>query len=167
MAIFVATTGFALVLLGSFLPWARVISIFGTISITATDGDGGLTMVLAVLGLLCIAISLTGRHWLTSPGLIVAVLALWVGLHDLFNIDSLADSDFASIETGAGLWLVVIGGALAVVGGLGSLPRRSLRGAVDRGPHDRGPTGKQAAYERLWFWTLVGLLLTLLAEIVG
>jgi hypothetical protein len=52
--------GGGLVLLGSFLPWATVATVFGTVSLNGIDGDGKITMVLGLVLVLIAVLELTG-----------------------------------------------------------------------------------------------------------
>ena len=52
--------GGGLVLLGSFLPWASVATVFGTVSLNGIEGDGKITVVLGVVLVLIAVLGLTG-----------------------------------------------------------------------------------------------------------
>jgi hypothetical protein len=54
----VALIGGALVLVGSFLPWATVASGFGSASLSGTEGDGKITLVVGLLAALVAVIEL-------------------------------------------------------------------------------------------------------------
>ena len=108
---------------GSLLPWATISAPFiGTVNITATDGDGMLTLIAGL------AVSLIGILGLTRgvgvAGLvslaILVLLSAFVAFTDLGNISELAadvsEDDFGAASVGIGLWLVTIA---TVVGGVG------------------------------------------------
>ena len=109
---------------GSLLPWATISAPFiGTVNITATDGDGMLTLIAGL------AVSLIGILGLTPRGVGVAglvsltflvLLAAFVAFTDLGNISGLAadvsEDGFGAASVGIGLWLVTIA---TVVGGVG------------------------------------------------
>ena len=52
--------GGGLVLIGSFLPWATVTTVFGTISVAGTNGDGKITLGVGLAIVLVSILELTG-----------------------------------------------------------------------------------------------------------
>lgn len=109
-----ALAGAAVAAVGSLLPWASVSSVFGTISKSGMDGDGVITLVLAVAAG---ALVLTRK----APGVVIALMALIgvVAVIDIADVSRLADdTGFAEVSVGFGLWLVAIGAVLGLVGSI-------------------------------------------------
>jgi hypothetical protein len=105
------------------MPWATVTTIFGTISVPGTQGDGTITLVLGgvlgVLALLDLVGSTNISKWLYVG---FGVAAAGVGGFDWVNLSQRlgeAQSELVRASVGIGLVIVVGGGILAVVGGLG------------------------------------------------
>jgi hypothetical protein len=102
------------VAIGSLGPWAKVDTVFGTISVNGTSGDGPLTIAAAGLVLAGFLSSVWVLRWVGAIG------ALAVGGYDLINASSRfsdlnADNEFARASVAWGLWLVVAAAALAIV----------------------------------------------------
>jgi hypothetical protein len=108
--------GLAAVAMGAFLPWASV----GPFTVNGTDGDGAITLVLAVLA-----------GWLTwtrkAPrfvGLLLLIAAA-IGIYDMADVSRLSDdSELFTVTIGFGLVVTVVG---AVVGLVGWVMRRRAR----------------------------------------
>jgi len=107
----------AILALGALLPWATVTSVFGTISVAGTHGDGVLTLLCAV------AIGVMFGLW-KRPALIVAAvlagIASLVGVIDLVNIGRAAADlgGFIDASPGIGLFLTVLAAIAALVLGV-------------------------------------------------
>lgn len=67
----VMAVGGGLVLIGSFKPWATVTSIFGTVSVAGTQGDGKITLVFGLIIVVLAILELTGRPSLARQQAIV------------------------------------------------------------------------------------------------
>lgn len=117
--------GGAMLVVASFLPWAKLTAPFvGTITKAGVDngGDGIATLIGGAVLALC-GWMIVGRH---SPWLAVAVLIVAVGLGLLLVFDFVdIASRFADIEQtvastdyGAGLYLAAVGVVVAGVGGI-------------------------------------------------
>lgn len=120
----VALGGAGLAALGSLLPWASVTSIFGTISVNGTDGDGIITLVLAIVaGGLVLA-----RKAPVAALVLLAIVAL-VAVIDIADIAGAVDDeelgDFATVSVGFGLWLVALGAAAGLFGTIQHLRSRT------------------------------------------
>jgi hypothetical protein len=119
--------GAALLLAGSFLPWARAEAGPFTATKNGIDGDGVLTLVLA----LAIALFLfLVRHPRVMAGLVVGAggLATLVAVIDVVDVSNRANdleasitSLHASVSVGYGLWIALVGGVIAVAGGIVAL----------------------------------------------
>ena len=107
----------AVVVIGSFLPWAKVL---GFISVSGTDGDGKITLVLGALATAGIFV----RKRSTQVGVAVLfLLTLAVGVYDLANITSkiqaAEDEIFeGGVAVGIGLYLVIVGGLVGLIGAI-------------------------------------------------
>jgi hypothetical protein len=96
----------ALTMLGAVLPWARV----GSLSFTGTDGGGLLTLILAIVTLVAVAVW-RGRRWVLIFSVIAAVLAGLIVMVNLSDVSRLAGG-FDIVSTGPGLWISAIAVAL-------------------------------------------------------
>lgn len=101
-----------MVALAAFLPWA---SLFG-LSVSGMDGDGVITLILAVVGGIILALTsgLTGKEPTAGrwPQITLVVLAALVALVALIDM-----SGFAAI----GLYLTLLAGIAWVVGAVWQL----------------------------------------------
>ena len=131
--LWVIVGGVAVVLLGSFLPWATVSASFlGEVTVSGMDGDGVLTLLGgAVAGGLALSAFL-GRaaRWKVVTALVFAVLVALVALIDIVDINSrVADLEgeglgaAIDVSIGIGLWLTLLGGIATVVGCALTLPK--------------------------------------------
>jgi len=113
--------GAVLVVLGAFLPWAKV----GFLSVDGTEGDGILTLILGLAaGLLGALGFLKGAKGLLIGSIVCAGLALLIGVYDIANINSVVDGPFGlEVEVGMGLYLTVLGAAAGVAGPILKLVR--------------------------------------------
>lgn len=110
--------------LGSVLPWASVQSVFGSITVNGTDGDGVLTLACGIIAIIGFAV----RKPLLA--LIPSAIGLAIGLFDLIDINrniGEVETDFARASIGYGLWLLVAGGVVAVVAAALLITQRRLR----------------------------------------
>lgn len=113
LAGWISLGGAGVLALGSVLPWASVAFIG---SVYGLDGDGAITLVVAVLvGVLALLAGLgKGKVWMFGVTLFLGLIATAVGAYDLANISSLVSGE-SMAELGPGLPIVVVGG-LGVVG---------------------------------------------------
>ena len=129
----VAKVALLVALIGSFLPWARV--LFFTIN--GTDGDGIITAIASGLALILIFVASNrmASNRSASGTLIIAtlsaVVAAGVYVYDFINVTSLSDdtsSDFIEISVEPQIGLI-IGSVGAVVGALATigLASRSIK----------------------------------------
>jgi hypothetical protein len=128
----VLLVGAALAAIGSLLPWANLRTIFGSIGVAGTDGDGVITLAAAVvLALLALLQLLQPKRaagvTMYAAGL-CAVLIAGVGAYDWSNVGDMVSEvsdEGVSASVGAGLYLVVLGGATALVGTLMEMNSRA------------------------------------------
>jgi hypothetical protein len=115
---YVAAGAAVVAAVGSVLPWASAQSGLGSISITGTDGDGVLTLWLAVLVAVLAFPLATGFRRRRPLALLGALALVALSTFDLVNtsnrlIDASSESTHASV--GYGLWVVVAGAVVAVL----------------------------------------------------
>lgn len=129
--LWVALAGVALIVVGSFLPWASVSILGQEVTVDGMDGDGAITLIGGVLvGALALAAHLQRpARWKVVTALVVAALVTLVAVIDIVDVNSrVADveGDFAvDIEAsiGIGLWLVLAGGIVATLAAALTLPK--------------------------------------------
>ncbi len=139
----------AMLALGALLPWARVSSFFGSVSVSGVDGDGKLTLLCAI------AIGVMFGLW-NRPAVIVAAvlagIAFLVGVIDLVDIGRTAADlgGFADASPGIGLFLTVLAAiaalVLAVIGqaAIGKTPAAYGAGAYGAGAYGATAYGATA-----------------------
>ena len=98
--------------IGAFLPWATLTSLFGTVDVSGFKGDGKLVAVVAALMLLVLV---TG-----SPGyaFVMALAGVFLTGYDLNNMSSHVDSISSNVVTadiGFGLYLCLGAFILATI----------------------------------------------------
>jgi hypothetical protein len=155
-----AVAGGALLAIGSFLTWAEVSGGGQSESVSGTEGsDGWITLVAGVLVVAAgVAAFKAVRRPLAILIIAMGLVGGGVGLYDALTakenvisevaeqsaastgasvaevravLDQLIDSGQIGISIGIGLYIVIVGGVLAVVGGLLQLSRtRSTASAV-------------------------------------
>jgi Protein of unknown function (DUF2510) len=119
-------------LVGSFLPWVRVISGFGNIDVSGFDaGDGKLTAGAAIAAMLLGYFGIVGGKKSTVIiAMIAAAGGLAVSIYDLINVSNNVDSidtEFVRATVGYGLYVCAIGFAVCLVELFASLPGRAGR----------------------------------------
>ena len=120
--------GAAVTVLGSVLPWATVDAGFESVDVSGTDADGVVTIVLALAALAFGIPGLLKRSkGLLITSLVATVLIVLVALVDIGDVSSVAEEVGFGVEAtvGIGLWLVLIGGILAVVGAVMAVRNRT------------------------------------------
>lgn len=114
----------AAVAVGSLLPWATLTTAFGNVSKNGTDGDGTITLiagvVLAILGVAMRTNTEAALRWLVLLGAAGVGVVAGIDFADVQRVAGNANSDYARISVGAGLYVVALGAAGAFVGALAS-----------------------------------------------
>lgn len=111
--------GALLVVVGSFMPWATVQSVFGSVSLAGTDGDGKLSLVSGLL--LTAGAVLTGVYpvlWLRLCQIVAAIVAAGFAGWELARITVELDgqsSEYAMASPGSGLYVLLVGAVMATV----------------------------------------------------
>jgi len=117
---FIWLGGAGLIALGSILPWATASTVFGTLSVNGTHGDGKITLALAVVIGLLAAVSLLQRVSAVVPvvSVMLSVFVVVVAIRDMRNLPN-PSSGLVVVDIGTGLWLCLAGGiAAALASGL-------------------------------------------------
>lgn len=142
-----AIVGGALLAIGSFLSWATVSGTGTEVSATGMDGsDGVITLVAGLAALACGVIAMkAGRRALAVIAIVAGLIGAGVGLYDALTakdsvldsaseevatqvgatteevrafLDDAIDAGQLSISIGIGLYIVIGGGVIALVGGV-------------------------------------------------
>ena len=119
----IAVFGFAGVIIGAVLPWARIIPF----SVPGTDGNGVITLALGGVGLSFIMLGYTSTT--AAAAAVLASIALGIGIYEISNISSVfplledpslypPDLGRYPVTVGSGLCLTVFGGLMAAFGGI-------------------------------------------------
>ena len=124
-----AVAGAGAAILGSLLPWATLTHVFGSASLSGIEGDGLITLVLGGVLLVGAILQLTNETsryvWTEVVAAVTVLVAVFALVNMLSNIGD-ADSEFARASVGPGLYLVVAGAGMALVGT--DMTRRARRG---------------------------------------
>jgi hypothetical protein len=116
------TLGALLIIVGSFMPWATVQTVFGTLSLAGTDGDADGKLFLVggvVLAVGAVATGVTRHFWLGVLQLFATVIAAGAAAWELLYISTRLEqesSEYAVASAGSGLYVLLLGGLLAAVG---------------------------------------------------
>ncbi len=131
----IACGGALLLLIGSYMPWVSVRSIFGTFSVNGMDGDGKLTAAAGALALILLIIATTTRsRTLFVLGALACGGGAAVAIYDIVNVSSeIAGSGLdggVRAEVGIGLYVCALGGLAGLVCGfvaMGNTPGDPVR----------------------------------------
>lgn len=117
----VALVGAVLVVIGSIGPWATVANS----SVGGLDGDGWITLVLALLtggfaaGVFAPASVARIMRWLVLPWTLIALLVTVIDIVDISSTSSEFSNQFSddifSLSVGWGLWLALAGSIVTLV----------------------------------------------------
>jgi hypothetical protein len=107
-----------LLAVAAFLPWVRIETAAASATGRGIDGDGVLTLALALVAALVVAADRRWSHWLLAAtcGSSFAT-ALVIGAYDLSQIGSLVDVSGLEgrVVSGVGLYLTIAAGLVGVV----------------------------------------------------
>jgi len=117
--------GAGLLLLGSFLPWAKIsLGRAGSRTVGGMEGDGVITLVMAA-ALALLARGHMSKGWSRSrlSGAVscaaIALVATLVDLKDIGRLAHVGIPDFGlEITVGVGLWIAAVGSAAALAGAI-------------------------------------------------
>jgi hypothetical protein len=114
--------GGLLLVIGSMLPWVTANHVFGSMSVSGTEGDGIFTLVLGLVLLIgaVARMSTEGRYrWLIVVAAAAALLAVFEFVNIRSTIDDVSNT-YVRGSIGPGLWIIAIGSATALYGVLTS-----------------------------------------------
>jgi len=120
----IGAVGMVLTAIGSALPWATASALVFTVNKGGLSGDGIITLILAIVGLVFFAVGVTGmRRWAFVVGLVLSVLIVAVGIFDAVDVTRMASGapSGASVSVGIGLVLCIIGGIVGLGAAIGGL----------------------------------------------
>lgn len=89
-----------------FLPAIEIMGIKANLF----DGGSGVGIFYIILGVVAIIASLVGKKWLNAISMILGLIVLALA------IVYLGDAQDAGISPGIGIWMLLIGGALTIIG---------------------------------------------------
>lgn len=109
-------------IIGSVTPWAVIRApFFGELSNRGTDGEGVYTLVLAFIAVAALLISYYTKHAAAAGAVALIVLMIAIlGIVDAYMLDGVVNDPALEglASVGFGLYLVIIGGIGAAVGGV-------------------------------------------------
>lgn len=116
-----------LAFIGALLPWARVPTFLGDMTVAGTDGDGIIVIVFAILAALAVAgFAAWRKRWIGIVTVLCGVIITIIGIVDTANVERLADADDLPVSVGAGLYIVMLAGiALTIIAGIGVFKKRA------------------------------------------
>lgn len=122
----VVVAGSVLLGLGSALPWAKVSAGIFARTASGTDGDGVITLAIAVVVGLVASLGLRKSGQSRNPailGLVGGIAAGGVSIYDTINVENaVANAESSSVyidaSVGIGLYLCILASALIVIGSL-------------------------------------------------
>lgn len=111
--------GCAAALAGSFMPWVTITSVFGTIGINGTEGDGKITACVALAAGLWAVIGLntSSRSKVRFAG-VLSLIGVIASVYELQHVSSRAggmNGAAVKASVGSGIWLMLAGFLVAAV----------------------------------------------------
>ena len=112
-----AVASAAVMVLGSFGPWAKVL---GIISVNGTDGDGWIVIVAAIvaIGLITLRERRGLRLWSLILAAVAGALAAATAIYDWTDLNRVAD-ETGLVDAGWGIYLATIGSVSLVLACIG------------------------------------------------
>jgi hypothetical protein len=119
------------VIIGSFMPWAEVFGGFA--SKAGTSGDGAITLILGIVGILLALLLKRRRGGLIAQGLLAGVCTT-IAIIDIDDVSRIDDTGIVSV--GAGLYVTLVGAIawIAIVIYVAVAQRSSARPPAPGGP---------------------------------
>lgn len=141
-------------IVGSIGPWATG----GGHSMAGTEGDGRITLALAIVAALALTVRAVRTHvWAVAVPMVAAVVILVVAIADLANLDALlgALSSFFTVSIGWGLWLLLASAiGLAVSAFALTIGTASARGITRQS--FRAEFQEMSAVDKRYMWFTLG-----------
>lgn len=117
-----------LIFIAAFLPWATVDTAIGSVSASGTDGDGVITLILAILAGIAVAASAKRLRFSEGVAGVLGIVVALIGIVDWSDVAGVAGaSGLASVSVGAGLVLTTLGGVALVICAVWMLTQRRSR----------------------------------------
>jgi hypothetical protein len=125
--LWLSIAGAAVAGLGAFLPWISAVTMFGSLSVTGMQGDGKLSLVLAIVAAVLVWAGHSGpNRWITRGLGACGTGIAFIGAYDMQKVMAharlIADDGVTvagHVAPGAGLVLTIAAGlALVVAAGL-------------------------------------------------
>lgn len=105
-----------LVFIAAFLPWATVDTAIGSVSASGTDGDGVITLLLAIIAVAAVGASAVGLRLSEGIAGVMGIAIALIGIVDWSDVAGVVDAQgLASVSVGAGLVLTTLGGVALVL----------------------------------------------------
>lgn len=137
---YVSLIGAIMVVVGSFLDWLTADSIFGSIGVKGIDGDGKFTA--AAGGLVILSLLIGSMKQAAVASVVLLGIAGVIGFADYLDVqDRIESIDAEAIRAsvGTGLWLVLAGAIVGVIGGILTLTGEKVAGEPAPLPGPPGP----------------------------
>jgi hypothetical protein len=117
----VVLAGAFLIIIGSFLPWAKVEGGILSLSKNGTQGDGVLTLIVGIIVLVMGALMLTLESYgfaviLSVLGGLGCTAVAVIDLVDLSARISGISGEYLTVKAGEGIYIVLVAGIIVVVG---------------------------------------------------
>lgn len=116
-----------LALVGAFLPWVTIATVFGSLSRNGMDGDGRASAAAGIAVGLIALMMLDGKIRSSAPAVVVVVVSaaiFVVGLVDARDVagrfTDLQATGVGDAQVGVGLWVTCLAGLVGIAGGLGT-----------------------------------------------
>ena len=106
---------------GSILPWAKVSSMFGTISKAGTEGDGMITLIVGIVVILfgTIVFIIDKYDFAVIFATLSSIGIISVAIIDLVSTSrraAMVSGQYVTASVGEGLYIVLLGGIIIMVG---------------------------------------------------
>ncbi|BAN02601.1 DUF2510 domain-containing protein [Ilumatobacter coccineus] len=128
-ALWILLAGAGVGVVGAFLPWVSA----GPFTVNGIDGDGQITVILAVLlGVIGFVVNKSADKRLSTGGrvggIVLSLGIALIGAYDISEVSSEVNDLFLPVSVGFGLYLTVLAGVLGLVGTIGLKQRASDAG---------------------------------------
>jgi hypothetical protein len=116
----IAFVGAAWVVIGSLGPWGTFTSFYGDVSINGTSGDGKLTLILGIGIAIAMLLAFSHPRLGYTLTILESILVIVIAGDHWNNMAGLVDGNikYVVIEIKWGLYLVLVGGCLALSGAI-------------------------------------------------
>jgi len=120
----------AVILIGSFLPWASATAPFiGTINKNGVEGDGLIVAAISGLGLFQLLFGSKKKGQVPSTSVWLGLVVAAVCIYDIVDVQSANDDlEFGVVQVGVGLWMSTAGALVVFALGL-KYREKSARGS--------------------------------------